>query len=57
MSYLEEQKFVHRDVRAANILVGDNNITKVADFGLARVIEDDEYNAQSGMQLIFKYCF
>ena len=48
MAYLEEQKFVHRDVRAANMLVGENNITKVADFGLARVIDDDEYTAQAG---------
>ena len=45
MSYLEEKNFVHRDVRSANILVGENNIVKVADFGLARVIEDDEYTA------------
>ena len=29
MSYLEEKKYVHRDVRAANMLVGENNITKV----------------------------
>ena len=45
MSYLEEKNFVHRDVRAANMLVGENNVVKVADFGLARVIEDDEYTA------------
>ena len=45
MSYLEEKNFVHRDVRAANMLVGENEVVKVADFGLARVIEDDEYVA------------
>jgi len=42
MAYLEAQNYIHRDVRAANILVGDNNIVKVADFGLARVIEASE---------------
>ena len=48
MSYLEEQNFIHRDVRAANMLVGKNNTVKVADFGLARVVEDDEYTAHAG---------
>ena len=37
MSYLEEMAYVHRDLRAANILVGENKQVKVADFGLARL--------------------
>lgn len=47
MAYLEGQDppFVHRDLRAANILVGENNNVKVADFGLARILEEDEYIA------------
>ena len=48
MSYLEEKKYIHRDLAARNILVGYNNVVKVADFGLARIIEDDEYNARQG---------
>jgi serine/threonine protein kinase len=46
MAYLESRNFIHRDVRAANILVGENNVVKVADFGLARLVgsqnADDE---------------
>lgn len=38
MQYLEHEKYIHRDVRAANILVGDYNVVKVADFGLARLV-------------------
>ena len=53
MEYLEKQKYIHRDLAARNILVGDNNIVKVADFGLARVIEDDEYNAKQGLYNLY----
>jgi len=38
LQYLEKERYIHRDVRAANILVGDRNIVKVADFGLARLV-------------------
>ena len=48
MSYLERNKYIHRDLAARNILVGHSNVVKVADFGLARIIEDDEYNARQG---------
>jgi len=44
LHYLECEKYIHRDVRAANILVGDHNVVKVADFGLARLVADDIYN-------------
>ena len=31
-----------------NCLVGDNNNVKIADFGLARLIKEDEYEARVG---------
>ena len=41
MAFLELQCYVHGDLAARNILVGDNMICKVADFGLARVISEN----------------
>jgi len=48
MAYIERMNYIHRDVRAANILVGKNQVCKIADFGLARLIEDNEYSARQG---------
>ena len=48
MAYLEREKLIHRDLAARNILVGSQGVVKVADFGLAKVIEDDEYNPKRG---------
>ncbi|XP_058033410.1 protein-tyrosine kinase 6 isoform X1 [Ahaetulla prasina] len=47
MSYLESQNFIHRDLAARNVLVGENNICKVGDFGMARLIEEDIYLSYS----------
>ena len=52
MASVERMNYVHRDLRAANILVGDNLVCKVADFGLARLIEDNEYTARKGKTTI-----
>lgn len=49
MAYLELKQLIHRDLAARNVLIGDNNIAKICDFGLARVIEDDEYCHRGGI--------
>ncbi|XP_040193917.1 tyrosine-protein kinase Fgr isoform X2 [Rana temporaria] len=55
MAYIERMNYIHRDLRAANILVGDNLICKIADFGLARLIEDNEYTARQGAKFPIKW--
>ena len=55
MKYLEKEKYVHRDLAARNILVGENNICKIADFGLARFIKETEYEARAGARFPIKW--
>lgn len=55
MAYLETENFVHRDLRAANILVGEANNVKVADFGLARLIQEDIYEAHENTKFPIKW--
>ncbi|KAM3876099.1 megakaryocyte-associated tyrosine-protein kinase [Diretmus argenteus] len=37
MEYLESKRLVHRDLAARNILVSDDKVAKVSDFGLTKV--------------------
>ncbi|XP_049567840.1 tyrosine-protein kinase Fgr isoform X1 [Orcinus orca] len=55
MAYMERMNYIHRDLRAANILVGERLLCKIADFGLARLIEDDEYNPHQGTKFPIKW--
>lgn len=55
MAYLESMKYVHRDLAARNILVGERNAVKIADFGLARLIKENEYEARMGARFPIKW--
>ncbi|KAG1925093.1 tyrosine-protein kinase SRK2 [Pimephales promelas] len=62
MAYLELQNYIHRDLAARNVLVGENNVCKVADFGLARVFQMDNedsdenvYEAKEGTKFPVKW--
>ncbi|NWH73433.1 BLK kinase, partial [Piaya cayana] len=54
MAYIERMNSIHRDLRAANILVSETLCCKIADFGLARIIEN-EYLAQEGAKFPIKW--
>nr|CAB3245977.1 tyrosine-protein kinase SRK3-like [Phallusia mammillata] len=54
MAYMESKKFIHCNLRAGNILVGQNATYKIADFGLARFIEEEEY-CSKGTKIPVRY--
>ncbi|XP_015760258.1 PREDICTED: ephrin type-A receptor 4-like isoform X3 [Acropora digitifera] len=55
MSYLADRKVVHRDLAARNILVGENKICKISDFGLARDVNSEVYVRTSQARLPVKW--
>ncbi|XP_052757960.1 fibroblast growth factor receptor homolog 1-like isoform X2 [Galleria mellonella] len=43
MQYLASRRCIHRDLAARNVLVSDNCVLKIADFGLAKDVHSNDY--------------
>jgi len=59
MNYLEERKFVHRDLAARNIFLLTYEQIKIGDFGLARMINGENFyktNPTVGQSIPIAWC-
>uniref|UniRef100_A0A3B4AYX6 receptor protein-tyrosine kinase n=1 Tax=Periophthalmus magnuspinnatus TaxID=409849 RepID=A0A3B4AYX6_9GOBI len=56
MEFLASRKCIHRDLAARNILLSENNVVKICDFGLARdVYKDPDYVRKGDARLPLKW--
>ncbi|GFO40045.1 tyrosine-protein kinase [Plakobranchus ocellatus] len=55
MAYMEKEKFVHRNLGARNILVGEQNRVKVAGFGMTKAVDDPDFNFRRGLKMAIKW--
>ncbi|XP_047989746.1 vascular endothelial growth factor receptor 1 isoform X2 [Leguminivora glycinivorella] len=56
MEYLASMKILHGDLAARNILLAEDNVVKICDFGLARSIyKNDEYQKKENSPLPVKW--
>lgn len=51
LRHAHSENMVHRDIKPDNILLTSSGVVKVADFGLAKVIDEDLSMTQSGQGL------
>ncbi|XP_072355154.1 tyrosine-protein kinase Src42A [Scyliorhinus torazame] len=55
MTYLEEKCYIHRDLRTENILLTEMLSCKIADFGLARLLENGQCRLSLDIKVPIKW--
>lgn len=54
-SFLTSKAFIHRDLAARNILLGEDKVVKISDFGLMRHIRGDVYKMNKRKKIPVKW--
>ncbi|XP_045200038.2 tyrosine-protein kinase SRK2-like isoform X1 [Mercenaria mercenaria] len=55
LAYMEKEKFIHRNLGARNIIVGEQNKVKIAGFGMTKCADDPDFNFRRGLKMAIKW--
>ncbi|XP_068751010.1 uncharacterized protein [Montipora capricornis] len=55
MNFLSSSGFVHRDLAARNVLLGEDKVAKISNFGLMRQTHESVYHLKKGKKIPVKW--